>query len=153
MLLLLLASYAAPRSVLMTLDSPLPDFDALWDYEHPAQTEAAFRALLPQALASGNLSYTLELLTQVARTQGLQRDFAAAHQTLDQVQTLLTTELSRAKVRYLLERGRVLNSSGHPEEARLLFEVAWEQGLACHEDVHAIDAAHMVAIVAPPDEK
>jgi tetratricopeptide (TPR) repeat protein len=137
----------------MTLDSPLPDFDALWDYEHPAQTEAAFRALLPQAQASGNLSYTLELLTQVARAQGLQRDFAAAHQTLDQVQTLLTAELSRAKVRYLLERGRVLNSSGHPEEARLLFEVAWEQGLACHEDVHAIDAAHMVAIVAPPEEK
>jgi tetratricopeptide (TPR) repeat protein len=137
----------------MTLDSPLPDFDALWDYEHPAQTEAAFRALLPQAQASGNLSYTLELLTQVARTQGLQREFAAAHQTLDQVQTLLTTELSRAKVRYLLERGRVLNSSGHPEEARLLFEVAWEQGLACHEDVHAIDAAHMVAIVALPEEK
>jgi tetratricopeptide (TPR) repeat protein len=137
----------------MTHDSPFADFDTLWDYDHPAQTEAAFRALLPQAQASGNLSYTLELLTQIARTQGLQRDFAAAHETLDQVQTLLTAELSRARVRYLLERGRVLNSSGHPEEARPLFEDAWEQGLACHEDFHAIDAAHMVAIVAPPAEK
>lgn len=137
----------------MTHDSPLADFDTLWDYDHPAQTEAAFRALLPQAHASGNRAYTLELLTQLARTQGLQRDFAAAHETLDQAQALLTAELSRASVRYLLERGRVLNSSGHPEEARPLFELAWEQGLACHEDFHTIDAAHMVAIVAPPEEQ
>jgi len=137
----------------MTHDSPFADFDTLWDYDHPAQTEAAFRALLPQAQASGNRSDTIELLTQIARAQGLRRDFTAAHQTLDQAQALLTAELSRATVRYLLERGRVLNSSGHPEEARPLFEVAWEQGLACHEDFHTIDAAHMVAIVAPPEEK
>lgn len=137
----------------MTRGDALPDFDALWDYEHPAQTEAAFRALLPQAQASGDASYHLELLTQIARAQGLQRDFAAAHETLDQVQALLTADPGRAEVRYLLERGRVLNSSGHPEEARPLFEAAWKHGLACHEDVHAIDAAHMVAIVAPPEEK
>src|SRR5690348_13543385 len=148
-----LPSIQRKRSALMTHDSPLADFDTLWDYDHPAQTEAALRALLPQAHASGNRAYTLELLTQLARTQGLQRDFAAAHETLDQAQALLTAELSRATVRYLLERGRVLNSSGHPEEARPLFELAWEQGLACHEDFHTIDAAHMVAIVAPPEEQ
>jgi tetratricopeptide (TPR) repeat protein len=136
-------------------DSSLPDFDALWDYAQPAATEAAFRALLPkaEAQASRNPSYYLELLTQIARTQGLQRDFAAAHQTLDAVQPLLTDDLCRARVRYLLERGRVFNSAGQPEEGRPLFETAWEQARACHEDVYAIDAAHMVAIVAPPDEK
>ena len=137
----------------MTPDNTLPDFDALWDYDQPAQTEAAFRALLPQAKASGNPSSSLELLTQIARTQGLQRDFVSAHQTLDQVQASLSADLSRARVRYLLERGRVFNSSGQPEEARPLFEAAWEQGQACHEDLYAIDAAHMVAIVAPPEEK
>lgn len=135
--------------------SSLPDFDALWDYARPAQTEVAFRALLPkaQAQAARNLSYYLELLTQIARAQGLQRDFAAAHQTLDAVQAQLTDDLCRARVRYLLERGRVFNSSGQPEEGRPLFEAAWEQALACHEDFHAIDAAHMMAIAAPPDEK
>lgn len=135
--------------------SSLPDFDVLWDYARPAETEAAFRALLPeaQAQASHNLSYYLELLTQIARTQGLQRDFAAAHQTLDAVQAQLADDLCRASVRYLLERGRVFNSSGQPEDARPLFETAWEQARACHEDLYAIDAAHMVAIVAPPDEK
>jgi len=137
----------------MTHNSTLPDFDALWDYDQPAQTEAAFRALLPEAQASDDPSYSLELLTQLARTQGLQRDFAAAHQTLDQVQTSLSAEPSRVRVRYLLERGRVFNSSGQPEDARLLFKAAWEEGQAGHEDFHAIDAAHMLAIVAPPEEK
>ena len=137
----------------MATGKTLPDFDALWDYEQPAKTEAAFRALLPQAEASGNPSYYIELLTQIARTQGLQRDFAAAHQTLDQAQTLLTDDLSRARIRYLLERGRAFNSSGKPEDAQPLFQAAWEQGQAYHEDFYAIDAAHMLAIVAPPEEK
>jgi tetratricopeptide (TPR) repeat protein len=137
----------------MTSGSALPDFDAMWDYAQPAQTETAFRTLLPQAEASGSLSYSLELLTQIARTQGLQRDFAAAHHTLDQVQALLTADLCRARARYMLERGRVFNSSGQPEQARPLFEAAWEQAQACHADFHAIDAAHMVAIVASPEEK
>ena len=137
----------------MIHDSTLPDFDALWDYDQPVQTEAAFRALLPEAQASDNPSYHLELLTQIARTQGLQRDFAGALQTLDLVQANLSTEPGRARVRYLLERGRVFNSSGHPEDARPLFEAAWEEGQTCHEDFHAIDAAHMLAIVAPPGAK
>jgi tetratricopeptide (TPR) repeat protein len=132
---------------------PLPDFDALWDYNQPAQTESAFRALLPEARASDTSSYYLELLTQIARTQGLQRDFAAAQETLDQVEANLAAEPSRARVRYLLERGRVFNSSGKQEAARPLFEAAWEEGQACHENFHAIDAAHMVAIAAPPQEK
>lgn len=142
----------------MTDGSSLPDFDALWDYARPAETEVAFRAVLLEAQAqiqaSRNRSYYLELLTQIARAKGLQRDFAAAHQTLDAVQSELTDDLCRARVRYLLERGRVFNSSGQPEEARPLFEAAWEQARTCHEDLYAIDAAHMVAIAAPsPDEK
>lgn len=137
----------------MSHESSLPDFDALWDYDHPAKTEAAFRALLPQAEASANQSYSIELLTQIARAQGLQRDFAAAHQTLDQAQARLSDNLIRARMRYLLERGRVFNSSGQPDQARPFFEAAWELRHAAQEDFHAIDAAHMLAIVAPPEEK
>jgi tetratricopeptide (TPR) repeat protein len=137
----------------MTYGSTLPDFDALWDYNHPAQTEAAFRLLLSQAETSSDPSYYIELLTQIARAQGLQRDFAAAHQTLDQAQARLSDNLSRARIRYLLERGRVFNSSGKPEEARPLFEAAWAQRQAAQEDFHALDAAHMLAIVSPPEEK
>jgi tetratricopeptide (TPR) repeat protein len=130
----------------------LPDFDAWWDYDHPDVTEGKFREVLPLAEQAGNREYLVELLTQIARTEGLQRRFAEAHATLDRVEGLLHDDLRRARVRYLLERGRVFNSSKHPDEARPLFLEAWELGRASGEDFHAIDAAHMVAIVAPPEE-
>ena len=56
-----------------------------------------------------------------------------------------------ARIRYLLERGRTLNSSGHPEKARPLFLEAWESGLQTDADVYTVDAAHMVAIVEQGD--
>lgn len=130
----------------------LPDFDALWDYNQPAATEAQFRALLPQAEAAGDPGYLAELLTQIARTEGLQRRFAEAHRTLDQVEPLLADDQGQARVRHLLERGRVHNSAGEPDRARPLFLAAWEQAQALGADFYAIDAAHMLAIVAPPDE-
>lgn len=68
------------------------DFDTLWDYGHPDQTEAVFRQLLPQAERDHGRSYYLQLLTQIARTQGLQRQFVEAHKTLDSVKDALSTE-------------------------------------------------------------
>jgi tetratricopeptide (TPR) repeat protein len=56
------------------------------------------------------------------------------------------------RVRYLLERGRTLNSSGKRDEARPLFEEAWELARQSGLDGFAVDAAHMVAIVTSPDE-
>ncbi len=133
--------------------TPLPDFDALWNYADPAETERQFRALLPRAEASGDESYILQLLTQIARTQGLQRQFATAHEILDGVERRLRPALPLAHVRYRLERGRVFNSSGQPDSARPLFLDAWAQAQALGADAYAIDAAHMVAIVAPPAEQ
>jgi tetratricopeptide (TPR) repeat protein len=54
-------------------------------------------------------------------------------------------------VRYLLERGRVFNSSDHPEEARSFFMRAWDLAVKLGEDNLAVDALHMVAIVAEPE--
>ncbi len=135
-----------------TAEQGLPDFDVWWDYDHPDVTEQRFREVLPLAEQAGDDGYLAELLTQVARTEGLQRRFAEAHATLDRAEGLLRDDLRRARVRYLLERGRVFNSSKHADEARPLFLEAWELGRACGEDYHAIDAAHMVAIVALPEE-
>ena len=125
----------------------LPDFDSLWDYSNPAQTETKFREVLPQ-FPDGN--ERLELLTQIARTQGLQRKFDEAHKTLDEVEGQLSVDSSRARVRYLLERGRVFNSSKYPEEARPFFEQALTMAQELKEDFYAVDAAHMLAIVADP---
>ena len=128
------------------VDAELPDFDTLWDYDLPALTEQRFRELLPMARASGDAAYLAELLTQIARTQGLQRQFAPAHETLDEARALLRDDLYRARVRYLLERGRAYNSAGDPTRARDLFLQAWELAVARQEDFHAVDAAHMLAI-------
>lgn len=131
----------------------LPDFDALWDYDHPTDTESKFRALVPVARELDNVPYYAELLTQIARTEGLQHKFEEAHATLDVVATLLANNLtqSRAYVRYLLERGRVLNSSKHPDQARPIFVEAWNLANALGEEALAVDAAHMVAIVESPE--
>jgi tetratricopeptide (TPR) repeat protein len=132
---------------------PLPDFDELWDYGDPAGTEAEFRRLLPAAEASGDHGYHAELLTQIGRTLGLQRKFEAAHTLLDSVEAMLTDDMPIARIRYLLERGRVHNSSNEPELARPLFAKAWELGLAEGADYYAVDAAHMMAIAEPPERQ
>jgi hypothetical protein len=122
-----------------------PDFDQLWDYDDPAATERRFRELLPR-ITAGTPAH-LELLTQIARAQALQRDFDAAHRTLDSVGAELDGGGERVHIRYLLERGRTFNSSQQPERARPLFLAAWERARAAGADFYAIDAAHMVAIV------
>lgn len=133
---------------------PQSDFDALWDYEHPDQTEIVFRQLLPQAEYSHGRSYYLQLLTQIARTQSLQRKFVEAHQTLDKVKEELSTELVTPTIRYLLERGRTFNSSGQPGEALTLFQQAWELASKHAEEAFfAVDAAHMLAIASDTFEE
>ncbi len=134
-------------------DLPLPDFDVLWNFNDPAATEQQLLDLLPTAEASGDASYHAQLLTQIARAQGLQRRFEAAHETLDRASVFLEVDLKTARIRYLLERGRVFNSSGHVDQARPLFLQAWESAQAAIEDFYAVDAAHMMAIVEPSEQQ
>lgn len=129
---------------------PLPDFDALWDYSQPDETESRFREILLQ-IPEDEPAF-LELLTQIARAQGLQRKFEKAGQTLDQVERRLGKVPSRAYVRYLLERGRVFASSGDAESARPRFEEALKTAQKLSEDFYAVDAVHMLAIIAPVEE-
>jgi len=122
------------------------DFDSWWDYDHPDVTEGRFKALLPELPADSPIR--LELLTQIARAQGLQRRFDDAHRTLDAVEPQLPIEPARITARYLLERGRVFNSARQPDQARPLFERAWAVAGAADQDGLAVDAAHMLAIVS-----
>lgn len=133
------------------MNNTLTNFDDLWDYDNPADTEKRFQALLAAAEEARDLSYTLQLLTQIARAQGLQGQFDAAHKTLDRVEPFAATE-KVVHMRYLLERGRVFNSSGDPKTAAELFQKAWTLGEATGEDFHRIDAAHMLAIVQKDPE-
>ncbi|MFC2172282.1 tetratricopeptide repeat protein [Acidobacteriota bacterium] len=130
----------------------LPDFDKLWDYDNPSKTEQQFRALLPKASAPSHAGYRAELLTQIARAQGLQRKFEEAHKTLDEVDGALVQSDSIPRIRYFLERGRVYNSSNNPDKSKPLFLEAWRMAKSMGADFYALDAAHMLGIIEPPKE-
>jgi tetratricopeptide (TPR) repeat protein len=129
-----------------------PDFDDLWDYSDPAGTEARFRQLLPGAEAGGDRAYHLQLMTQIARTLGLQKRFEEANALLDQVERQMDGN-DIVEVRCLLERGRVLNSSKQPEWAVPLFKRAFEVTEKIGADFYAVDALHMLGIAAPANER
>lgn len=131
---------------------PLKNFDSLWDYNDPAGTELKFRELLPEAEAGGDRDLHAQLLTQIARTLGLQRRFDEAHALLDTVESMLGGSTPVARIRYLLERGRTYNSAGDKEAAKALFLKAWELGQAAAVDKLTVDAAHMIAITEPLEE-
>lgn len=133
--------------------SSLSDFDTFWNPGDPAGTEAQFRRFVDQARANEDPSRLAELLTQIARAETLQQRFDDAHRTLDEAEALLTVAGSRARIRYLLERGRAFNSANHKGEARAYFLQAWELARAVGQDFFAVDAAHMMAIVEPPERQ
>src|SRR5256712_4587228 len=122
------------------------DLDSLWDYEHPGPTEKKFRELLPSAVDSLDISYLAELLTQIARAEAMQRKFQEAEKTLDRVEKALAKADQKVSVRYVLERGRVLSLSGKAREAQPRFQEAFNLALMLKMDLHAIDAASMMAI-------
>lgn len=129
----------------------LPPDEGLWDYDDPTGTEVRLVERLT-ALSSEPVLQA-ELLTQVARALGLQRRFIDAHRTLDTVEAQLQGLPPRATSRYWLERGRLHRSAGQHDTALPLFQQAWEFAKQQGQDAEAIDAAHMLALVAPPEQQ
>lgn len=127
------------------------DFDALWNYSDPAATAAKFLERLPAARQGDDKAYLAELLSQIARTQGLCGDFDGAHVRLDEAESVLPDGPSVARARVLLERGRAFNSAGDSKQALELFAQALEAARAAASDFHAVDALHMLGIAAEPD--
>ena len=125
----------------------LPDLDAYWDYSDPAATEMRFRELLEDSKWSGETDFHFEIRSQIARTLGLRQSFDEAHALLDSLETQLSTSSPKAAMRYHLERGRTLNSSGKPDESKIHFLEAYKIGVGIGEDPLSVDAAHMMGIV------
>jgi tetratricopeptide (TPR) repeat protein len=113
----------------------------LWDFEDPVASEARFRAAADTA--SGVDSAIL--VTQVARALGLAGRYDEANVLLDS----LPRDDAEVATRVDLERGRVLNSRGSPDGARPLFESAFASATEAGFEHLAVDALHMLAIVAP----
>lgn len=126
--------------------------DDLWDFDDVPASEARFRHALEHARTGHIDASTSEILTQLARSQGLQRRFDEALATLEHAEALLAPGDARGSCRVHLERGRVANSSGAEERGRCDFLAAWELASAAGEQALAVDAAHMLGIVEPAAE-
>ncbi len=123
----------------------VPDIRSAWDLSDPAATEERFRDMYETTSSDDGRA---EILTQIARTKGLRKQFDEAHAILDDVEPMLRDGAPRPRVRYCLERGRAFNSFGTPEKATPLFQQAYDVAQAA--DLHglAVDALHMLAIAA-----
>lgn len=111
------------------------------NYPDPKVPEAHFRQQLDSVFGG----VRLELMTQIARAQGSQGQFDAAHKTLDKVKAAMGDH-PIAEIRYLLERGRVYNSSGDAAQAVSHLQQAYDKAVAEKADFYAVDAAHMLGI-------
>jgi tetratricopeptide (TPR) repeat protein len=116
------------------------DILELWDFGDPAASEARFREVLQDG-------WDAEVTTQIARAQGLQGEFAKARETLEEVRDRIDQSPSPELARFLLESGRVENSSGNTEGSATFFKDALAVANSIGNEYLAIDAAHMLGIV------
>jgi len=119
----------------------------LWDFYDLDATEQRLRAQLEQESEDAGRA---EVLTQLARVEGLRNDFDACDRLLEQAEAHAGSS-AVAKVRIDLERGRKLRSSGDPEGALPLFEAAFARARDSGEHYLAGDAAHMCALAVSED--
>lgn len=122
-----------------------------WDFANPAASETAFRTAAATH-ADGSVEETV-MLTQVARAQGLQKEYDEANVTLSAAEFAAAelpegTARDHALARVAIERGRVLNSAGDPTTAEPYFESAFDLASKAGTGGLAVDALHMRAIVA-----
>jgi tetratricopeptide (TPR) repeat protein len=115
----------------------------LWDFDDLDGTDNRLRE---QLAAEASEDGRAEVLSQLARVEGLRGDFERAGALADEAEARAESGVARARVD--LERGRIRRSGGDPAAARPLFESAYEGALAAGQYFMAADAAHMVALAA-----
>ena len=124
----------------------MPDrLRGLWDFSDLDASEERLRAQLG---AEDTDEGRAEVLTQLARVEGLRDRFDEGERLLVEAESL-AGHSAVARARVDLERGRLRRSGGDPDAARPLFESAFATALDDGRYFIAADAAHMVALVAP----
>jgi tetratricopeptide (TPR) repeat protein len=116
--------------------------DELWNFGDPVASEAAFRG----AISSTDDAVARAVLgTQLARALGLQERYDEADRVLERVDA----PIPAIRARVALERGRLRNSGGHPDDAVGFFENAAMIAEASGEHFLHVDALHMLGIAQP----
>jgi tetratricopeptide (TPR) repeat protein len=117
----------------------------LWDFDDPAASGERFLDAAEHADEPDKTTW----LTQYVRALGLQEKYDEALKILDR----LHCDAPEAATYLALERGRVLRSSGRVEESRPHFESAAALARSGGLEALHVDALHMVALAAPPEEQ
>ena len=120
----------------------------LWDFDDLDSSERRFREQLDREPTAAGRA---EVLSQLARIEGLRGDFASSARLLDEAGPLAGSDPA-ANIRLELERGRMYRSSGDVEAAYPLFQSAFRRAVEAGDRYLAGDAAHMSAI-ATDDRK
>lgn len=110
-----------------------------WDFGDLDASEARLRAQLERETTDAGRA---EVLTQLARVEGLRGRFAEGERLVAEAE-----ELGGAEAWVHIERGRLLRSSGREGAALRLFEAAFELATEQGDGFLAGDAAHMAALV------
>lgn len=117
---------------------------ALWDFGDLDASETRLRGQLESETSDAGRA---EVLTQLARVEGLRDRFEAGERLVVEAEQLAgASEVARARID--LERGRLRRSSGDPQAAFPLFESAFTTALPAGQTFIAADAAHMAALAA-----
>ena len=111
----------------------------LWNFDDLDASRERFRAQLEQETTDAGRG---EVLTQLARVESLRDEFDRCDELLDEAEAV-----GGVTARSLLERGRRERSSGRDGRGRAEFLRALELARESGEDVLAVDAAHMLALV------
>lgn len=140
----------------LNLVAKLQDLDSLWNPLDLAGSENALKSLLPEArqLTGKDQGYLIELMTLIAKAQALQQNLTESHALLKEAELLLNNEQTQfrvsAKIRWLLEKGRLHILEKTPSQARGHFAEAWTLAINSGEDFFAVDIAQMMATIEPP---
>src|SRR5258707_759287 len=98
-----------------------PDTDHLWDFNDLIKTEDTIRqSILKES--------SVDLLTQLARVQGLLGNLHDTAATLALAKELLTTQNltgTKAEIKLFLEQGRFFTLSMNPPQSLVYFSKAW----------------------------
>jgi tetratricopeptide (TPR) repeat protein len=116
----------------------------LWDFD---DLDTSGKRLREQLDAETTDAGRAEVLTQLARIEGLEDRFDAGDKLIDEAAALAGDDKA-ARARIDLERGRLRRSGGDPDAARPLFGSAFDIATEAGQTFIAADAAHMAALVA-----
>jgi tetratricopeptide (TPR) repeat protein len=117
------------------------------------EAEGMYERARVSARDAGNLSVEIEATAQRARCNLTQDRFDSAKAWLDRAKAIAAPEQPSGWARYLGVKGRWEWRNGRSEAAVPIFVEMYDFATAHKLYYHQVDAAHMVAIVAPLDQQ